>query len=95
MNEPMPTFAGETLDGARVDLADDAGKPLVVNAWASWCYPCREEQPMLQQDEIREPVEADDVSLDDTDEVGEVLTALRVLAGRVGSPVVRTCREEA
>jgi cytochrome c biogenesis protein CcmG, thiol:disulfide interchange protein DsbE len=35
--------------GAPVQLASYAGRPLVVNLWASWCTPCRVEMPMLQQ----------------------------------------------
>ena len=36
------------LDGAAALLAQAAGKPLVVNLWASWCSPCRREMPRLQ-----------------------------------------------
>ena len=35
-------------EGERVRLADFAGRPLVVNFWASWCVPCRKEMPALQ-----------------------------------------------
>lgn len=34
--------------GASVHLAGLRGRPTVVNVWASWCYPCREELPLLQ-----------------------------------------------
>ena len=45
--EPMPALAGSTLDGSSLDLADLAGSVVVLNNWASWCAPCREEMPYL------------------------------------------------
>lgn len=42
---PAPSFDLPTADGRRVRLADFHGRTLVINAWATWCPPCREETP--------------------------------------------------
>ena len=40
-------FDLEALDGQRLSLASLRGSPVVLNFWASWCVPCREEAPLL------------------------------------------------
>lgn len=40
---PAPPLAGQTLDGDHLDVADLQGQVVVINAWASWCLPCRQE----------------------------------------------------
>lgn len=40
-------FELKTLDGKQIRLATFHGKPLVMNFFASWCDPCREEMPLL------------------------------------------------
>lgn len=48
LGKPAPTFRLPLLGGGEVASADYAGEILVVNFWASWCVPCREEAPELQ-----------------------------------------------
>lgn len=46
---PAPPFAALTLDGAETGSEALLGAPYLLNIWATWCPPCREEMPELQE----------------------------------------------
>ncbi len=48
-NVPAPQFELLDLDDETHRLSDYKGKPLIVNFWATWCPPCREEMPSMER----------------------------------------------
>ena len=46
---PAPAFSLPDRDGKPVDLSTYRGKVVLLNFWATWCPPCREEEPSLRQ----------------------------------------------
>ncbi len=48
VGQPAPDFTVTTFGGRTVKLADLKGDVIILNFWATWCAPCREELPLLE-----------------------------------------------
>lgn len=47
VGKPAPALTAVLLDGDSFSLADEIGHVVIINFWAAWCAPCREEMPAL------------------------------------------------
>ena len=54
-SQQIPELSVRNIDGQPVSLQDLAGKPLVINLWATWCPPCRREMPVLAAAQAANP----------------------------------------
>jgi cytochrome c biogenesis protein CcmG/thiol:disulfide interchange protein DsbE len=72
LGEIAPPTEGDTIDGGRFSLADQRGRWVVLNFFASWCVPCLEEHPELEAFDAAHRAEGDAVlvstTFDDTAE---------------------------
>jgi cytochrome c biogenesis protein CcmG, thiol:disulfide interchange protein DsbE len=78
-NPAAPTFSFPVLgrSGQQVSLADYAGQPLIVNFFASWCPPCKQETPLLARFYRSEHGKIALVGLDENDVLSSALTFTR------------------
>lgn len=65
LGEPAPAFSLAGLDGEVFSSASLAGKPAVINFWATWCQPCRREFPALNQIEAEGKARVVAIALDE------------------------------
>jgi cytochrome c biogenesis protein CcmG, thiol:disulfide interchange protein DsbE len=86
-----PEFTVTDLEGQTVRLSDFRGKVVLLNIWATWCLPCREEMPSMERlyQELREEdFEILAVSIDKEPGVADT-------AGNVGGDVAEFVKEYA
>jgi thiol-disulfide isomerase/thioredoxin len=70
--ESLPAISLLDRDGKKKALADWAGRPLMVNYWATWCTPCRREIPLLnklRKDYAKQNLEIVGIAVDFRDDV--------------------------
>ena len=48
-SKPAPDFILKDIEGKAVSLSQFKGKPVLLNFWATWCGPCKEELPSMQR----------------------------------------------
>jgi thiol-disulfide isomerase/thioredoxin len=46
---PVPELSFDTPEGTKASLADFKGRTVLLNLWATWCVPCRQEMPALDR----------------------------------------------
>jgi thiol-disulfide isomerase/thioredoxin len=71
-----PTFSFPALghSSQRVSLGDYSGKPVIVNLFASWCVPCKQETPLLARFYRTEQAKVALVGLDENDVLGNAMS---------------------
>lgn len=50
---PAPDFVLPAMDGSELRLSELKGQVVMINFWATWCGPCRQEMPLLQQLQVK------------------------------------------
>jgi cytochrome c biogenesis protein CcmG, thiol:disulfide interchange protein DsbE len=83
VGKAAPPLEARLLDGSRFTLAQSSGKVVIVNFWATWCVPCREEMPAMEayyQKHHADGLEILAISMDRAEDAPKVAEAMRVFS---------------
>jgi len=87
LREEAPDFTLKSLDGSNLRLQEYRGQVVLINFWASWCGPCRQEMPLL--DRLHNRYEDTGFAVLGVNVEGEIEPAQKVVdKTRVGFPVL-------
>lgn len=86
INKPAPDFHLNSLDGKSYQLSSLQGKSVVVNFWATWCGPCRQEMPLIQKYADRYPATLTVLAVNNGEPAGTVQTFVSEL--KLGFPIL-------
>jgi len=79
LDKPVAAFRIATLTGVQITPASQRGRILVVNLWATWCAPCREEMPAIEafyRKYRKSGVDVVAISVDDRSEIASVRSVM-------------------
>lgn len=80
LGKPLEAFRITTLTGVQITPASQRGRILVVNLWATWCAPCREEMPAIEAFYSKYRTRGVDVVAISVDDRSEMASVRKVMA---------------